>query len=73
MNPTTQDNPTELVIQYPIVTIDQVMRFFAQAYKPQDGVVKDHEYYIDTAKGKVVFKLYIEVPTQPTKDKADEQ
>lgn len=57
--PKSQGNPTETTVEYVEVKLQQVLNFFAQAYKPQEGTVTDHEAFVDTAQGKVVFKLII--------------
>lgn len=50
--------------------LDDVMNYFALAYK---GKIVGYEYWIDTHKGEVVFRLDIAEPTQPSEKVLDAQ
>jgi hypothetical protein len=44
------------------VPLAEVLAYFAEGFEPQDGSkVIEHEAFVDTAKGRVVFKLRTEL------------
>ena len=45
--------------------IRDVMNYFVKGFKPQDGQGKivHHQYFIDTEKQVVLFKLFVDEPT----------
>lgn len=60
---TTPDNPSKMRIEYVEVNLSQVIQYFVNGYKLHDGNIVNHDAYIDTAKSKVVLKLFVETPT----------
>lgn len=45
-------------IEYQIVSLDEVLRYFAKAFElPYGREVFQTEHFVDTAKGQVVFRL----------------
>lgn len=53
-------------IEWQDVALDDVLRYFAEGFKLNDGAkIVRQEYFVDTAKGRVVFKL----TTQPPEEK----
>lgn len=53
------NEPTELSVEYAEVALDQVLQYFVNGYKLQEGEITNHDAFIDTAKGKVIFRLYV--------------
>lgn len=47
-----------VTIQWQNVKLSDVIRFYTEGFKSTDGRITEVEYWIDTAKGEVVFKLY---------------
>lgn len=67
MNLTTAaDREMNLKIEYQVIELEQVIRYFVNGYKPQEGKITNYEHYLDTAKGKVVLRLFIETPVFPS-------
>lgn len=62
MDATRPDKPTKLRIEYVEVPIEQLIRYFVSGYNFPDRAITSHEYYLDTAKGKAVLKLFTEAP-----------
>lgn len=59
---TVADNPTKTEIQYREHPLQEVLRYFVNGYKLQEGEIFSHEAFVDTAKGKVVLKLFVKTP-----------
>lgn len=52
----------KLEIDYVDVDLSEVMRYWAKDFKtPGGGKVELGEFWVDTAKNRVIFKLYREV------------
>lgn len=48
-------------IRYQEVKLAEVLKFFADAFrKPKDGKIASVEPFVDTGKGVVVFKLFVD-------------
>jgi hypothetical protein len=63
MNTQADNAPTKLEIEYKEVDIAQVIRYFVNGYKLDEGKITNYEYFIDSSKGKAVLKLFTEKPT----------
>lgn len=47
-------------IKYQEIDLDDVMNFFIKSFEiPEGHILSDHAWFLDVAKQKVVFKLYI--------------
>jgi hypothetical protein len=53
------------VIQYDEVEISSLVSYFVSGYQKDKGEITSHEYFIDTAKGRAVIKLYVALPEEP--------
>ena len=50
-------------IKWQAENLETVIRYFIDSYKPKHGEkIVNAEWFIDTAKGKVVFRLYVDEP-----------
>lgn len=49
--------------RYAEVSLDTVLRAFANSYSVTDGELKGVQYFVDPFKDKVIFKLIVEVST----------
>lgn len=46
-------------IHYQVVDLTDVMDYFSKSFEFQDGqIIFKTEHFVDTAKGKVVFKIW---------------
>ncbi len=58
----------ETRIEYQEFPLDKIMRYFSKDFKvPRTEYVNEQfiEWFIDTSKGKVVFKLFVQEKTYP--------
>lgn len=60
LQPTKADKQTKTRIEYVEADLEQVLQYFVNGYKLQSGVITSHKSFVDAAKGRVVFKLFIE-------------
>lgn len=56
--------PSLLTVQYDVVQLDTVMRYFVKGYDATDPdrVIEDCTWYLDPVKGIVIFRLYVRAP-----------
>lgn len=55
----------EFEFRYDEVSLDTVLRTFANSYSITDGKVKNVQYFVDLFKDKVIFKLFVQLSTAP--------
>lgn len=49
---------SEVKVEWVVVKVDKVARFYAAAFKPEPGrQVISHEVWIDTARAEVIYRL----------------
>lgn len=70
MEATTPNNSTKTSIEYVEADLQQVLQYFVNAYKLQEGKIISHQAFVDTSKGKVVFRLFVEKPIAPGEGRA---
>lgn len=52
-----------MVIQYDVVDLDDVVRYFVAGYSPKPvNKIVNHEWFVDPVHGKLVLRLYVEEP-----------
>jgi len=51
--------PKKLKIVTEIVALDTVVNYFVRGYSKKPPAIERHEYYVDTAKGQVILRLYM--------------
>lgn len=50
---------SKLNIHYEIADLDTVADYFVRGFSKAGGAIEQHEYFVDPAKGKMIFKLYV--------------
>ena len=68
MEPTTDNNPSKISVEYFEHSLEDVIRFFVNSYRLNEGKITDHKAYVDTASNKVIIKATIKTPTKPDKE-----
>lgn len=68
MNPTTEDSPYDLTIDYAEHDLKQILQYFVNGYQLQEGEIYNHEAFVDPVRGKVMFKLFVKIPKKIDND-----
>ena len=48
-----------LNIHYEVVDLTSVASYFVQGFSKKGDEIEQHDFYVDAAKGKMIFKLYV--------------